>query len=248
MDIIQDISFVWFLIIFLGALVQGATGFGFALVVTPLMVMFMEVEALIVLVITLSFFTSALMSWKLRRYAEWGLIKYLLASSIVGSALGSYLLKVWGPHDLPKLIIAVFVILFSLLIYFEVSKPIEKEEVGGMVAGFFSGVFTTLTSFGGPPVVLLLSNQKKLPLYFKGTISLYFFIKSFFSILLLIVITGVRPDIVLVSTIFIPFVLLGWRAGFLLANRISVKHFRLAVLFIIMTAALRIIVNYFAWA
>ena len=245
-DIISDITILWFFIIFLGALVQGVTGFGFALTVTPLMVSFVDTNKLIVMVLALSFFLSGLMSCKLKRHADYGLIKYLIVSSIVGAFLGAYLLNIWGTQDLPKLIIAVFVIVFSVLIHFDISKPIKNEGLGGIVAGFFSGTFSTLTSFGGPPVVLLLSNQKKLPLSFKGTISLYFLLKSLFSILILVVVTNVSPGIVIISLIFIPVIFLGWKAGNKIASYVSERHFRLGVLIIIIAAALRIIFDFFA--
>ncbi len=246
MDMMTDISVAWFLIIFMGALVQGATGFGFALVSTPLLVPFIdEANKLIIFVLTLSFFLSGLMSWKLRKHADHELIKHMVGSSIVGGILGSFLLNYWESQDTAALIIAVFVIVFSLLVYFEISKPIDNEKLGGIVAGFFSGVFSTLTSFGGPPVVLLLSNQKKEPLIFKGTISLYFFIKGFFSVIILIIVTRVQPAFVFISIIFVPFIVLGWKSGSILANYVSVKYFRLIVLFIIIAAAIRIIINYF---
>ncbi len=101
------------LIVFAAASVTGLTGFGFALLATPLLVLFYPPKAAVVLSIVLNWISVILMMPGVRKEAQIGPVLVLVVGSLVGIPLGAYLLAVIKESFLLALIGGV-TILFAL--------------------------------------------------------------------------------------------------------------------------------------
>ena len=140
--------------------VQGFTGFGFAVVFTPLSVLFISDAQQVVL---LSLFLGAVLSvgvlvesrQSLQARRAW----LLLGGAAVGTPAGVAVLSLVSPQTL-RIIITVSALLVATLWLVHLPAPLKREGravwFGGLVGGFLNGS----TSMGGPPPALVASIQR----------------------------------------------------------------------------------------
>jgi len=140
--------------------VQGFTGFGFAIVFTPLVVLFISDAQQVVL---LSLFLGAVLSVgvlvesrrDLRARRAW----LLLSGAVLGTPAGVAVLSLVSPHVL-RIVIAASALLVATLWLVRLPPPLEREVgavwFGALVGGFLNGS----TGMGGPPPALVASIQR----------------------------------------------------------------------------------------
>lgn len=140
--------------------VQGLTGIGFAIVFTPLLVLFVPRPREVVLaslllgaVLSVGVLFDSRKAFRPRR--AWP----LLAGAVVGTPAGVTLL----PH-LPRatltVLIAVTALALATIWVVRVPKPVRHETVVVTVAGLLGGFLNGTTSMGGPPPALTASMQR----------------------------------------------------------------------------------------
>ena len=159
-----------------GALVQGATGFGFALVAAPLLVAAVgpheAVGALLVLGIALNAATLLIgeRPQPLGRTAA-GLAAYALP----GLALGALALA-----TLPERVLSAAVCLAVLAGVATRSLRVQRTKERGqagflhVAAGVAAGALTTSTGANGPPLVLYLLHVRATPAQMRDTLAVLF--------------------------------------------------------------------------
>jgi uncharacterized protein len=166
---VLTIGFLTVLAVFAG-LAQGTTGFGFALLFTPLATVALQPRAAIasaLVVSAVASLTALSRCWReipVRRAAP------LLAGGVVGSLAGARLLSVVDVHT-ARIVVAVVAAGSALLFWFARPKPLRDERPAFAVAGTVGGVLNASTSMGGPPAALALAAQRWPPLAVRGTMS-----------------------------------------------------------------------------
>ncbi|GLT19160.1 UPF0721 transmembrane protein [Vibrio zhanjiangensis] len=163
-------------LIFLGAFVQTAIGFGLAIVAAPLLFLVSPdyVPAPICLV---ALYISILNALKHRDSVEIGGLKMALIGRVPGSIAGGVLL-VMVSTDILALWLGMLVLLAVAMSF--LPFRIEPTSPRMMVAGFFSGFFGTSSGIGGPPMALLLQHQEANQL--RGNLSAFFVFSSVISL------------------------------------------------------------------
>jgi uncharacterized membrane protein YfcA len=140
--------------------VQGFTGFGFAVVFTPLSVLFISDAQQVVL---LSLFLGAVLIVGVlvesRRSLQPRRASLLVGGAAIGTPAGVAVLSLVSPHTL-RIIITVSALLVATLWLVRLPPPLRNEGravwFGGLVGGFLNGS----TSMGGPPPALVASIQR----------------------------------------------------------------------------------------
>lgn len=165
------------LLIFVGAFVQTAIGFGLAIVAAPLLFLVSPdyVPAPICLV---ALFISILNALKHRDSVEIGGLKMALIGRVPGSIAGGILLVMVSTELLALWlgVLVLFAVVVSMLPF-----RIEPTPARMGIAGFFSGFFGTSSGIGGPPMALLLQHQEANQL--RGNLSAFFVFSSIISLL-----------------------------------------------------------------
>jgi uncharacterized membrane protein YfcA len=163
------------LAVFLGAAVQSAVGFGFALVCAPLLFAALgpaeavwSLNALALLVNAVTLLLEG------RRPTPLGqLVLVVLVWSVPGMVAGAVLLQTVDPLWLQ---IALTVTVFATLVLR--GRPGASQPAPAWappVAGVASGVLTTALSTAGPPLVLLLLGRGHRPAEVRDTLTTIFF-------------------------------------------------------------------------
>ena len=154
---------------FLGATLQSATGFGFALVLGPaLIAVLTPAEALTtLLVLSASLNLLMLFSERRRRSIRWSDVLLLLAAAAPGLVGGVFLLSVASRAEL-QIAVGVTVL---LAVGFHVRRVRGPEPMGGAssppwaaaAVGVVTGGLTTTTNVNGPPLVLWFQRRGATP-------------------------------------------------------------------------------------
>lgn len=207
-----------------GALVQGACGFGFALVAAPLLLLLdprLVPGPLLVAVWCL----AALMV----RSEEATFYRKEVAAAVLGSfpgaLLGAWALKAFSPDALSVTVgLGVLAAVVASLFVFELTPTIARTAV----AGIASGVMGTITSMGGPPLAILY--QRESGRRVRGVFAGYFLLGTLLSLGAL----GIggsfgRQDLVYGLTL-VPGVLAGFALSRPLGRRVDEGYLRGAVL------------------
>ena len=223
---------------FLAGLVTGMTGFGLALISTPLLLFVYEPQTVIVLTTIFSICITATVVWDSWHDAHRRLAFALILPAFVGVVAGTEILRALDPVYI-RLAVGVVVIFSALLLLRDIRLPGAGSRWGIAVAGSTSGALSTSTGLAGPPIVLLLT-ARHLPKHeFRGTSALYFLGMSIAGIAVLAFRHVVQPDHIPLAIILIPAALVGKVAGTAILGRLSEGVFRsVSLALVIFTGAL----------
>ncbi|MEU7892468.1 sulfite exporter TauE/SafE family protein [Nonomuraea sp. NPDC049152] len=142
--------------VFVGAIVQGAVGFGLGLVAAPVVTMLdpgLMPGSIQVVNATLPLFTLAV-EW---RRIDWRGLGFAVLGRLPGSAIGALIVVYVSTRTL-----GVFVGVMVLIAVALTARAVAVRRNGWTVtaAGFTSGITGTATGIGGPPVALVYQNAR----------------------------------------------------------------------------------------
>lgn len=230
------------IIILVSAFVQAFTGFGFALIATPILFFFIDPKIAIVLIVCVGTFILIGLTVVYRKHIDVRRALYLSAGSLIGIPAGSYLLSVLSPTHI-KIVVACVVIVLSVLLMANRFPYLRPFRFWHLTIGGVGGLLTTSTSMGGPPLVLFLLSQNLTKNEFLGTISATGCVASVFSIGLYGVMGLIDGEILKISAAALPMLALGLFLGTLALRKIDNKRFRYLAIAIVFASAINTIVT-----
>ena len=192
------------LVVTLGALVQGAVGYGMALVAAPLLALF--APALVPMpLILLTTVHAVLAVVRDGRHADWPGVGWAMLGRLPGTALG-----VLAVVTLSQRVFALLVglcVLACVVLSLITWRP--RPRPGSLVlAGIASGAGGTAASIGGPPIALLYQHEAGPRV--RGTLSAYFVLGSATSIAALAAADQVTGKQLASTALLAPFLLVGF--------------------------------------
>ncbi|HRD78122.1 MAG TPA: sulfite exporter TauE/SafE family protein, partial [Hyphomicrobiaceae bacterium] len=222
---------------FVGALVQAATGFGYAILAAPVFLWAMNSTRAMAVLVGLHLVQSAMMVPRLLQHVDRRRLGLLAAGALVGCPLGlAILLRL----DLSVLKIAVGIVILlaaALLIAREIgligarprSEASPRPALTG-ATGIASGLLTALLVMPGPPLMLLAAADR-LPRDVTRALSLTFFALCYAFVTALYTASGTFDrEAALVTLLLAPTAALGTLIGARAANALGESRFRAAVL------------------
>lgn len=220
------------------SVIGGATGFGTALIATPLMLIAgIEVTEIVVVNLLVGLVTRIVVVVQLRGLIEWRRVAVLGGASIPGAWLGAVTVSML-PLAYLKPGVGALTILCALAMAVPVrgTPPPPSRSVTG-IAGLIGGYLSTTTSLNGPPAVLLLSRAKLPPMNFIADLAGYFVITNAVSLALLWLYADFAPGAIWPMIAGCMAVgLLGNRLGIGIARRLPVGAFRSGVIALVLFA------------
>lgn len=229
-------------ILFAGALVQSAAGFGFGLFAVPaLLVTGFSLPQAVMLCVVGSALQKGVAVWALRRHIPWRSLRPLIVSGLATLPIGFWMmhrLSVAG-RDTAGGVVAVLIM--GLLLLRRLVAPMGKESVHpawGIAAGAMSGVLNGLANIGGPPVVLWsLAHQWSNPRLRVTTLAQSLVFVPF-QVVVISLVFGRSALVALAwGVLMSPLVVLGTRAGLYLGSRVPVHRLRLGMEFLLLLMA-----------
>jgi hypothetical protein len=226
------------IIVALGAIVQGSIGFGLNVVGAPLLVLidtgFVPGPTLVAALLL-----TVLVGLRERGAVDRSGFVWIFVGRVPAS-LGAALLVSALPERGIAFALAAVVLVGVLLSV--VGWRIPRRPANVVAVGAVSGVMSTLSSVGGPPIALLYQDVRGREL--RGTLAAVFTVGALVSIALLAVVGRFGTDEVIVSLSLMPGVVLGFAVSRWTAPLLDRHALRPAVLALSVLAALAAVLRY----
>lgn len=230
------------IIIFLAGLTQGLTGFGFALVSVPVMMVFFPPKLVIPIIIVHAILVSMIVLFEARKWLDLKRIWPLMLAGIVGMPFGTYLLLVLDVNII-KMIVGVIVVLFALALLKGWKKEVKNEKLAFAPIGFISGLLQGSTSMSGPPVILFFSNQGASKQVFRANLIAYFLVLGLATIPVYFVSGLMTSEVIRYIVMLLPAMIVGTAVGIKLSHKVEEEVFRKIVLIIVTIIGLVAIIS-----
>ncbi len=226
---------------FIGAALQSAVGFGFALVAAPLLFVSLGPEEAVWSLNALALgVNGALLLSESRRPEPMGRLTItVLAWSVPGMVVGALILRAADPRLLQAALTVTVLAALGLRLAVRGRAAAPAPGWASPVTGAATGVLTTSLSTAGPPLVLLLLGRGHAPARVRDTLATIFIAQSVLGVTVLAATSG--GDIPLGPGLFVLLAaaLLGQVAGRPLFARLAVGSYE-PVLTAVLVAAVTI--------
>lgn len=230
----------------LAGVVTGTTGFGLALISTPILLFVYEPRTVVFLTAVFSVVINVAVVWDSWREAHRRLALALLLPACVGIVVGAEVLRVVDPTYI-RLAVGAVVVFSALLLVRDIRLPGADTRWGPVVAGSASGALSTSTGLAGPPIVLLLASRDFPKHQFRGTSAFYFLFMSVLTLIILAARGLVEAGELPLAAALIPAAIIGKAIGTAFLKKISESAFRtLSLGLVILTGTLGVATA--AWA
>lgn len=222
-------------IVVIAGAVRGYAGFGFAAVAVVCMNFLLDPQQSIPVIVGLDLLCSAPLLRQAVAQADMPTFKLLTLGSILGIPVGLALLLI-VPGDMLKLGICVLILVFSLLLAFDVRFRGTETAKTKLGFGIFAGAGTSGSSVGGPIIVCYMLSSPLSSSAQRATMIMFFVVSEMIALVALFSGGLVDFEVVKMTLILLVPTLIGVRIGQALFNRkpsASLKQFALPLMFMI---------------
>jgi uncharacterized protein len=230
-----EMAWIWVGVSVVVALASGAqvvSGFGFALIATPLVAVLAGPREAVVGLTMVGLVLVAQVAIRGRGHVDGSIVLLMSAAAIVGMPLGLLVLT-RADDGVLTIAIAVAVIVAAVLLWKGLRLPVGRGT--DTAAGFTAGVLSTSTGTSGPPIVIALSSKGMQPGVFRATISAIFLVQGSAALVAFALGGQITRDAMLVALAGLPGVIVGSFVGERGFRRLDAQTFRgvvLAMLFL----------------
>ncbi|MEW5813966.1 MAG: sulfite exporter TauE/SafE family protein [Spirochaetota bacterium] len=246
LPLLSPVAFILALVIVLAAaFVQSLTGFGFALVGVPFLVLILNPKAIAPITLILGAGVNALALVAGRRQGnKCKLNRWLLAGALIGIPLGTYLLARLNPVLL-RLLVGGAGITVGIGLARGYTWRIPRPQLAAMAVGIFSGALNSSTSMGGGPVALFLANQRLDKNNFRTHLLLYILLVNLAAILALLAADLLDALTFRLSLWLTPAMLAGFVLGRWQFSRVSRQRFtRIVIGVVVFTSTIGVLITF----
>lgn len=225
------------LIVLLGGLVYGCTGFGFGLVLVPMLAVFLDPDRVVPLSHLVGLPLSAALAISQRSALRRELLVPLVVGALVATPTGVLLLA-FMPAGPMKLVVAALIAIFALLQIIGWRFPIDSSRfLPAFSVGAGGGLLGAAAGLPGPPVLLFLVNQEEEKDTFRATLAAFFLLTAVANLIGYGTAGMLDTELFRLALGLLPAALIGTLVGSLIARRLSAETFRLAVLVLAVLSA-----------
>jgi uncharacterized protein len=218
------------------ALLQRASGFGFALFATPLLSFSMPVT-LAVVVVSLVAFPAGLTNFlELRHHANVAQVRRIVLWSLGGMPIG-LLAHRRVSDQMMRVVLAVAIATAALLLASGARIRSSHARRADAVAGFLSGVLNTSTGTNGPPLVVTMTGQDLAPDTFRANLAGIFSISGAIALLLFLADGLITRRSLVLFLAGLPMVFIGRFLGAKVGGALDQATFRRLVLALLLATA-----------
>lgn len=196
------------LVLLLGAVVQGAVGYGMNLLAAPALAL-LDPTLVPVPLLLVSTVHAVMAMLREHHHADWRGVVWGMSGRLPGTALGVAIVALLPPG--PFSIAVGTAVLVCVLLSLTTWHP-RPHPQALLIGGFASGTFGTAATIGGPPMALLYQHATGPTI--RATLAVYFAAGSLLSVGALAVGGQVHGEPLTKAGLLLPFLL----AGFLLSN------------------------------
>ena len=219
-------------IVTLAGLMRGVTGFGGAMLMTPVLSALMGPVPAVATALILETAAALVVFPNALPKVRWRTLLYLTLPAVVTVPLGGYLLLTLDPSVARKIIAAV-VVVFSAMLLFGVRYSGSPRPTTSLVLGSLVGALLGATSVGAPPVILYLLSGPDSATVTRANLTVFVTAISAIGLIMLAVAGAITIALgTSAIALIIPFLSATWLGGRLFArlSDSSVRRLALALM------------------
>lgn len=225
----------------LGGLVRGTTGFGAAMVMTPLLALMIGPRVAVPVTLLLEAFAAAPMVPPAVALARWRVIGPISLAACATVPLGGLLLSLASATTLRRLI-ALTVIAFALALLYGRRYQGAPRLGTSLALGSLSGGMLGATSMGAPPIILYLLSGPDPATVTRANLTLYIIVISVAGLVMLAATGLLDLRAATLAAWLAPGFLLGVVVGSRLFARLTDERFRRLTMVFMMLVALGVLI------
>jgi len=226
---IEPNTFFLNLILGAAACVSAVTGFGYALIAIPFLVLLVSPSVAVPVVLISANPLAIVLIWGCYREMTPRRILHLLLFALIGMPIGVHGLATL-PAATTQTIIGCTTIASALILLVRRGEPLVKEGPAKAVAGLLSGLIGGASGMTGPPVVLLGLKQRWEHKGFRADLIGYFFLLHASMVVVFGQVGLLGGDALTLTAKGVPGVVVGVALGLWLKRRVdSASYRRLAI-------------------
>ena len=224
------------LMLFAGSTVLSTVGFGIGMTITPVMLLLLEPQTVVVVVNTVSLALFVLIIYQTRSEVSPREVSRLVVAGLMGVPVGVFVLSSASAGAL-RISIAALIILVTLAVAFNLRGPVPRSNLVGPVVAFVVAVLLTSLGIGGPLMALFLLSRGWPRHAVRGSLSLFFLAVEAAGVVgygVAGLFTAERVALIIVVTL--P-ALLGFGLATVLLRRMNERLFQHAVVVVILATS-----------
>ena len=228
------------LIMFAGSAVGGSLGFGIGMTTTPLLLIFLDPQSVVVMANTLSVAVFALIVLQNREHLPLREMTLASGAGLAGVPVGVLILSSASAGVL-RISITALILLLTLTVVFRVRGPLPGSNAIGLLVGFVAGVLLTSLGIGGPLMALVILTRDWTRHAVRVSLAFYFVVVQGSGVLgygVAGLFTWERTSLILVATV--P-ALLGYGLASIILQRMNERAFQRAVVVVILVTSLMVL-------
>ncbi len=212
--------------VFVAALLQSLSGFGFALIVMPLatLVLGVQTAAPLVALAGLTLYTINLVRY--RQAINPGELLRLCAASVVGIPVGIWLLYSVDEVIVMR-ILGLILVAYAAYAFLQPRTPRSLSQRWGYPAGFLAGCLGAAYNTPGPPVVMYGSGRQWPKDQFRAVLQALFFVNATLVVASHAIAQRLTIDVLTLYLYALPALTLGIVLGARVDQRMNPETFRL---------------------
>ena len=226
--------------VILGATIMGTVSFGLALVVAPVLLLFLAPQTVVVVANMLIVILLVFVLLRVGRHLSLRQVGGMAAGGLAAVPLGVLALRSADPTVL-RIAIGAVILILGILILFNVKIPLARHRWAGPIFGFLASLSITSLSIGGPLAAIYVMAQGWSPPVMRASLA-FFFLSNYVLALILYFLVGLVDLKTLANAgLLVPGLLLGIGLANLIVNRINEGVFRYAAIAVIIAGSLMLL-------
>ncbi len=224
-------------VVLFAAFIRGVAGFGLALILAPILLHILNPTDVVAINLFLGLLSNILVLSYSFKKVNLKSIFPMVISSFFGIPIGTWIITVTSPSIL-KILIGGVTVFFAIPLVLGFSKTFKQEKLFGSISGFLSGILSSSTSLGGPPVVIFMHSQNWKKDTIHPSLATYFSFLCVWSLVAFFVSGLIDAQTIINAVSLAPALLIGTGLGILVFRKINARYFRWFSLAIIVCAGI----------
>ena len=229
------------LITITAAFIQGASGFGFALVAMPVLAGLTSIYVAVPFVALGTLTTNTFLWMYYRQSCDLKIVGQLLVGALLGLPLGFLVLQ-YIPVKWMLITLGFMIVAYGIYALASPVMPVLKAQGWIYGAGFAAGILMGGYNLPGPPVILYGSSQRWPQVEFKGILSRFFWVNAFIAVLGHGLQNRLSKEVLYQFLVTLPGLVIGLFMGIVLAKSFNPLIFRRSVLALLIFMGIRLII------
>ena len=222
------------------AFVIGAIGFGFGLTTSPLLLLILDPQTVVIVINAVAIIAFSLVLVETREHLRNRELAPMGIAAVLGTPIGVFALSTLDPTAL-RISIGILVLILTAMVVFNAEWRVPYPRISGPILGLISSAFTTGLAIGGPILVLFFLGRGMDRQGVRASMA-FFFTIMYVAAAIGYAIQGLfTTERLILIAAAAPVVAIGYWIAVKLTGHMNERVFRIAVVGVIIVSSLVVI-------